>query len=423
MVLPPLVSILAASVVALVSTGVVLHRNGVKLPLLTAKGPKNQSEIVLFSLTPAQRDSLLEGHGFDDPNATKAMRNVFQTEGYVIVRGLLDESMLNGLDRAGKVFMKQTAQVKPQTFSALKFGPVYLSAPNSNTSTSNSEEEELSAFRTVSMTSAIPSFIASVLLDLKPSTQTLRVLKDVFLAKGNETDYCGYHVDDQTFWPISYNASAIQGVNAWIAMDDIPAELGGGLAVAPKSHKAGWRHEAYQTIGSTPTYPEEGYHSPKPMFENYKTTTCNLAKAAPKLAAKIDRTSHVFDFRRGDVLIHTRWLFHRSVPLTNKGIQYYEEKQESPVIRRYSIRYEVGDAKLLQGFTMEPSMVLKSSNSGKTLDQVSTEDSAPWYPQCWSRINPDEMKHLHEITEEKLPAYEPMKQELFKQILPYFRKS
>ena len=417
MVLPPLASILAAAVVALLSTAVILHTKGVEFPLWISK---NQAAIVLFTLTPSQRQGLLHGDGLTDVNTTtQDIRNVFQNEGYVIVRGLLDDDLLNRLNMAGNVFMKQSARATaPETFSTLKFGPIYLSAPSSN----NKESSPLRTFREVAMNSAIPSFIAQVLLDLQPDTQTLRVLKDVFLAKGNESDYCGWHVDDQSFWPIKYNATTkTPGVNAWIAMDDIPAKHGGGLAVAPRSHHAKWRHEAYNIIGSTPTYPNEGYDVPGKMFENYKTTTCNLAKAAPNLSGQIDRSMHVFDFQRGDVLIHTRWLFHRSVPLDKAGAKHYESIKQKPVVRRYSIRYEVGDARLLQGFIIEPSVVLKQENAGKTLDEISANDS-PWYPQCWPEINEQEMARLHEIVEEQLPAFEPLKQELLRKVLPYLRK-
>jgi hypothetical protein len=278
MVFPPLVSLVSAAIVALLSTSVVLYKRGVMLPLIGAKSSQNQADKVLFTLTPAQRDSLLlQGGTLDDINTTNDIRNAFDTQGYVIIRGLLNDTMLDRLDAAGNVFLQQQAQATPQTFSALKFGPVYLSPPNST-----SDDVDLSAFRQVAMESAIPTFIAQVLLELQPSTQTLRVLKDVFLSKGNETDYCGWHVDDQTFWPIKYSPTAKPGVNAWIAMDDIPSKHGGGLAVSPQSHVAEWRQEAYQTIGSTPTYPDEGYESPGKMFESYKTTTCNLAKAAPQ---------------------------------------------------------------------------------------------------------------------------------------------
>jgi hypothetical protein len=112
------------------------------------------------------------------------------------------------------------------------------------------------------------------------------------------------------------------------------------------------------------------------------------------------------------------------VPLTEKGAAYFESLQQSPVMRRYSIRYEVGSAQLLEGFTMEPSIVLERTNAGKTLDDVcNQEGAAPWYPQCWPTISQTEMEHLYEITKEKIPEFEPLKKELFQQVLPYFKKS
>jgi len=73
--------------------------------------------------------------------------------------------------------------------------------------------------------------------------ETLRVIKDAFLAKGSEEAHCGWHVDDATFWPATA-LDASKGINSWIALDDIPASGGGGMAVSPESHQAEWRHEA-----------------------------------------------------------------------------------------------------------------------------------------------------------------------------------
>jgi hypothetical protein len=106
--------------------------------------------------------------------------------------------------------------------------------------------------------------------------------------------------------------------------------------------------------------------------------------------------------------------------LTKAGIKHFGKLE--PVIKRYSIRYEVGDARLLGGFTMEPSVVLKPENSMKTLDEVSANDAA-WYPKCWPNVDANEMSHLHEIVDEKLPAFEPLKRELFRELLPYLRQT
>jgi hypothetical protein len=412
MVIPSLVSILAAVAVALLSSTwlVALRKRGV--PLLSSKSQRG----VLFSVTPVQREALFFGEFteiFEDE--TTEIRATFDKEGYVIIRGLVNDAMMNRLDAAAQVFLQEENQTKPQTFSALKFNPIYLSPPTNETT----NDVSMDAFREVALMSAIPSFIARVLMDLPPN-KTLRVLKDVFLAKGREENYCGWHVDDSFFWPAcAHSTSELPGVNAWIAMDDIPSKFGGGLAVAPKSHKAEWRQEAYETIGSTQTFPKGGHKNVADLFSNAKTTTCNMAKAAPDLDARIDRTRHVFDFQKGDVLIHTRWIFHRSVPLTKAGAKHF--KNVEPVIKRYSIRYEVGDAKLLGGFTLEPSVVLKPENAMKTLDEVSANDTA-WYPKCWPQVDANELAHLHEIVEEKLPAFEPLRQVLFREFLPYFRR-
>ena len=41
------------------------------------------------------------------------------------------------------------------------------------------------------------------------------------------------------------------GVNAWIAIDDMPISTGGGFALSIGSHVAPWRHEAYGESTST----------------------------------------------------------------------------------------------------------------------------------------------------------------------------
>jgi hypothetical protein len=45
------------------------------------------------------------------------------------------------------------------------------------------------------------------------------MLRDIFLAKDSEQFVCGWHVDDTGFWPAVAEAP---GVNAWIAVDDMP---------------------------------------------------------------------------------------------------------------------------------------------------------------------------------------------------------
>merc|ERR1712176_990540 len=143
-------------------------------------------------------------------------------EGVIVIRGLFDHDLMDRLEKDSQALDENN--FKGQTFANLKFGPVF-----SNT-----------ALREVALSSAIPRFVATVLLDMdkdvvrndkdtvSPASSTLHLLKDAFLAKGGEKKCCGWHVDDQGFWPT--NARSEPGVNAWIAIDDMPAKHGGGLA-------------------------------------------------------------------------------------------------------------------------------------------------------------------------------------------------
>jgi hypothetical protein len=180
------------------------------------------------------------------------------------------------------------------------------------------------------------------------------------------------------------------GVNAWIAIDDIPSMHGGGLGVSPGSHRASWRHDAYEISGSTQLYLGEGMIPGTPFYVKMTRLeipgafgrTCDMEYHSPDLASTIDRTRKVFDFKRGDILFHTRWIFHRSMPLTSDGEDYFRRLgRTDPIIRRYSIRYEYGDSQLIRGLNAELSVMLNPKNLGKKLDQVNRSDG-PFYPEC-----------------------------------------
>ncbi len=138
------------------------------------------------------------------------------------------------------------------------------------------------------------------------------MIRDVFLAKDDDEYICGWHVDDLGFWPATANSL---GINAWIAIDDMPIEEGGTFAVSVGSHKASWRYDAYEMTGATPTFPPNGYTSAMDMIQNrVGYGTCNLKAAAPHIHAKLETNSRIYDLKAGDVIFHTRWLFHRTVP-------------------------------------------------------------------------------------------------------------
>ena len=54
--------------------------------------------------------------------------------------------------------------------------------------------------------------------------------------------YYRFPLDDYGFWPATADS---KGINAWIAIDDMPANRGGGFALSVGSHVASWRHKAY----------------------------------------------------------------------------------------------------------------------------------------------------------------------------------
>jgi hypothetical protein len=148
------------------------------------------------------------------------------------------------------------------------------------------------AYRDITLLSNVPKFAAELLQLDKGGNETQRMLRDILLAKDDDAYICGWHVDDTGFWPAT---AASPGVNAWIAHDDMPVETGGGFALALKSHTAPWRREAHEAIGSTMTYPEEGFQDAEDLFHNrVGSSTCNLKTAAPHLHQRMEERKRVW---------------------------------------------------------------------------------------------------------------------------------
>lgn len=377
---------------------------------------KDDDDPLIFYVTSEQRQALMDSKPedfvsrFDD--FIKKIKDTFETEGVVVIRGLLDDDLLERLNEDSQTILDSIASksntTKKSGFSSLKFGPVF---------------SNYTSFRETALTSTIPRFVAIVLLGMnsKNDGPSLHVLKDVFLAKGREKKCCGWHVDDVGFWPIS--ARSMPGVNAWIAIDDIPSNHGGGLGVSPGSHRASWRHDAYEIIGSTQLYPEEGMIPGTPFCVKMTKSeipgafgrTCDMEYHSPVLASTIDRTRKVFDFKRGDILFHTRWIFHRSMPLTSDGEEYFLRLgRVDPTIRRYSIRYEYGDSQLLRGINSEFSVMLNPKNLGEKLDQVNRSDG-PFYPKCWPEV--EDFVEMDKLVIEKFPLAEVKSKEYFQKLI------
>ncbi len=357
---------------------------------------KRESDYTVFTIGSEQRNnSVLSQEYFNQSNLQKT----FEDEGFVLVRGLLDESELKRLCSVGQA-MAVGGKHHSNRFSSLEFGPVF------------SVEEDV--FREAALQSAIPAVIALLLgLDVNESEcdkspLTLRVLKDAFFAKGKEESHCGWHVDDCVFWPTDANSC---GVNVWIALDDMPSKYGGGLAISPKSHKAEWKQKAYESIGSTPTLPVEGVNPAAMTF-----STCEMESSNQEMNDVIEASKVEFDYRAGDCLFCHRWLFHRSVPINQEGLNFYPDGSS---LARYTIRYERGTAKLIPGFSLEPSVLTNPENSGMSLDEVCARDG-PFYPQCWPPLmeeaSREQESKIEWIAREILPAAMSKKSQIMKEL-------
>jgi Phytanoyl-CoA dioxygenase (PhyH) len=352
---------------------------------------QQRDQKMIYTLSAEQRTALLSSDEKEFVAAFDTMlcdiQSTFDEEGLVLIRGLLEEEPLQRLCEAGQA-VAATSVKSGITFESLKFGPIFC-FPEAN----DKEVVNGQAFRDVAMRSAIPAFIARVIFRNQPLQQSpcdLRLLKDAFMAKGKEQDFCGWHVDDSGFWPTDAHSN---GVNVWISLDEMPAQYGGGLAVSPRSHHAPWRHQAYQAIGSVKTFPPEGVELSSPRFDQIFGRTCAMETLDPTLNETIESSKVVFDYKRGDCLFCTRWLFHRSVRINEVGLKHYDN--QACALKRYSVRYERGDAKLIRGVSVEAPVLLDKENAGKTLAEV-CKACGPYYPQCWPMVD-DPMKQEVEM--------------------------
>ena len=348
----------------------------------------------------------------DAPIVSSEMRDAFEKDGVIAVRGLLSADLSSRLDAASNdLIMEQkaknkakplTGQKKQTQFFSVKQGAIFRDSPIIDSETN--QPQSVSPFQEVALMSRIPQFVADLLHLADGQNETMRMLRDIFLAKDEEEYICGWHVDDTGFWPATVEAP---GVNAWVALDDMPIGLGGGFALAIGSHSAPWREEAYYVTGATHTFPKEGFKSASDMLERRTGNgTCNVKTAAPHLHRRMEETTRIYDVKRGDIIFHTRWLFHRTVPFDRDAVsQRQATSSEELLYRRYSVRYGPGSSEIPRGYGVEPSVLWDESNGGRTADEVSHEDG-PWYPRVWPSVDLEELRQVKFLVEEKMPVAE-----------------
>jgi hypothetical protein len=345
----------------------------------------------------------------------------YYQDGFVVVSGLLENYEMSSLVDAGESLATQhieEGKLKDGNFQLHEFGPLFSQKP----------------FRDVALRSKLPR-AAAELLQLDSATQNLRVLKDVFLAKGHESkSSCGWHVDDQLFWPSSYQLPTTQldqsGINAWIALDDMPIRHGGSMAVSPGSHAEDypWKSEALNALNFDDKL-GNGI-SKDDLFEliqKGKIDSCGLEKVAPHVYDGIEVSKREFNFKRGDVIFMNRWLFHKTTDVTESGKQALrsllksqdEDHSGAALFKRYSIRYVTGTTSLPGGFMTEMSVLHDEHNLAKELNEV----SGGWYPKCWPSVDVDVDEKINHLTRNLLPVAQEKLGAIMAELMGLFKTS
>jgi hypothetical protein len=190
----------------------------------------------------------------------------------------------------------------------------------------------------------------------------------------------------------------------WIALDDMPMEYGGSMVVSSGSHNVPWRFEAYQVIGQNRT--EDGGTTKQQFAEGVHDKlskglppflTCAMSELEKNFSSMLEEHQREFNLRKGDIILSSRLTFHKTVNVTEAGVDFYE-KQGIHSLNRYSVRYTPGSARLPLGWSTEWSMISNPENAGRTLDDVAQFDDSLWYPQVWPEVKEGTDRLLDELS-------------------------
>lgn len=354
---------------------------------------------LISSLVPMASCMSLAPEKYSPLYTTAAQRQSFQEDGFIVISGLMSEEEKQQLVAAGQAIVDNENDRSSLYFKLAERGIMICGPSNPNLSDED-RAAIVSAFRAVALRSKVPH-VAAELMGLNPSEENVRILRDVFLGKNiYEQKHCGWHVDDNSFWPESYtSAASADGINAWIAMQDMPSNLGGGLALAPKSHTAEWRHTAYESLGLDILNNSQTKQEVYRQIKDNGFLSCVLHQTNPEIHERIEALGYVPDIKCGDVIFHTRWLFHKTCPPTEEGRIHYENNGLS-CLNRYSVRYAPGSAQLPFGFVNELSILSDPSNAGKALNDV----EGAWYPQVWPFLEDDIETKMRMLITERVPG-------------------
>jgi len=224
---------------------------------------------------------------------------------------------------------------------------------------------------------------------------------------------CSWHVDAHGLWPESYETPSQtsqatghdqDGVNAWVALSDMPLEHEGSMALSRASHRVPWRYDAYESIargngrdngGETWDETVRRMALGKSMVHDAQKGTrirlCSMDVTAPDLNQQLEDEIVILDLKAGDVVFCTRNLFHRTLDVLEAGRQHVLQGGGPPALNRYTIRYTPGTAILPTGYCyLEWSLVMHPEMAGWTLDEAvegidkNQQQQRPyWFPQVW----------------------------------------
>lgn len=395
---------------------------------------------------------------------TPEMRAELERDGAICVRGLISDNLLQRLDAESAILVdeqrqkdagrqRRGTQFHTVSHSAI-FRRDFIVQADGDDDSKTESDWDASALMEVALWSPVPAFAASLLLNASgtcsnsfrdnededsddtklnnPSEQCstrerLRVIRDIFLAKDDDHYVCGWHVDDMGFWPATPESP---GINAWIALDDMEVtEETGGFALAVQSHTAPWREEAYYWTGASTNYPDGGYANASDFFARRTGTgTCNLKQSAKHIHQRMEETSRIYPVKRGDVIFHTRWLFHRTVAVDkrNRAAKMSNaDEHSSRVYRRYSIRYGPGSSVVPRGYGTELSVLWNETNGGMSADHICERDG-PWYPQAWPHMEGTTKasfwNNLSSLLAEKIPVAEERRERRKQEMKPFLKR-
>jgi hypothetical protein len=192
----------------------------------------------------------------------------------------------------------------------------------------------------------------------------LRLLRDAYFSYVPGGRGCGWHVDDEAFWPTLNDTS---GVTIWIALDDI--SNGGGLLVANRT----------KFVNEPDLLPHCRAQS--------RARTCDMETLAPECHEKLEQTAirSWGNLKAGDAILWDRWVFHRTVPTTTTTNDAADDGASSRLLplRRYSVRFIPDNAKAFGAIHT-------------SVEQEGSFVGSPYYPQVWPHLLADEVEALRQ---------------------------